>query len=259
MPPLRERAIHGSRASAKRRARRGQASARPLSSAGMGAAARRASARRACAGAALAAKPRRDRRSSSSTVSIEAPATLDVAERKRRGEQDARRGGAAHDFADGEERFARERIMRLERRRPAVRHQELAAPIARHRDALGIGERKARSLASGAASEGGRLVVRSREPAPLRARRRRVAGSVPLPAAAIPRARRRASSARSERSRRKAASRPRDRPRRRRARARSSAPRSRSPRAPRPRAPRRPPCARAVAPARDARSRGLHR
>ena len=57
---------------------------------------------------------------------------FDVVKRKRRGEQDARRSCAAGDLADGEERLAGERIMRLQRRRPPVGHQEFAA-LARRR------------------------------------------------------------------------------------------------------------------------------
>ena len=64
---------------------------------------------------------------------------FDVVERKRRGEENARRGRAAGDLADGEKWLAGERVVRLQRRRPPVGHQELAAPAARHRDAVGIG------------------------------------------------------------------------------------------------------------------------
>ena len=66
--------------------------------------------------------------------------SLDLGERQRRGEQDARRGRPARDLADREKRLARQRVVRLERRRPPVRHQELAAPAARHGDAVGIGD-----------------------------------------------------------------------------------------------------------------------
>ena len=62
---------------------------------------------------------------------------LDLLERQRRGGEDARRGRAADDFADREERFARQRVVRLERRRAAVGHQELAALAARRGDAVG--------------------------------------------------------------------------------------------------------------------------
>ena len=62
--------------------------------------------------------------------------SFDLAKRKRRGEEDARRSRAAGDLADGEERLAGERVMRLDRRRPPVRHQEFAAlAIARRRRA----------------------------------------------------------------------------------------------------------------------------
>ena len=86
---------------------------------------------------------------SSSAVSIEPPAIrLDVVERERRGREDTRRGGAAGDFADGEIRLARQRIMRFQRRRPAVGHEEFAAPAARHGDAVREGRGEKRSGAT---------------------------------------------------------------------------------------------------------------
>ena len=64
---------------------------------------------------------------------------FDLGEAHRGGDEDARRGGAADHLADREIGFAGERIMRLERRRPPVRHQELAALPPGDGDAVGIG------------------------------------------------------------------------------------------------------------------------
>ena len=73
-------------------------------------------------------------------VSIDAAGdSFDLAKRKRRGEEDARRSRTAGDLADGEERLPGERIMRLDRRRPPVRHQEFAALAAGDGDAVRIG------------------------------------------------------------------------------------------------------------------------
>ena len=73
---------------------------------------------------------------------------FDLGEAHRGGEQDARRGGAADDLADREIGFAGERIVRLERRRPPVRHQELAAFPPRDGDAVGIGGGEQRAAPS---------------------------------------------------------------------------------------------------------------
>ena len=56
---------------------------------------------------------------------------------QRRGEQDAPAGRTARHLADREIRRARQRIMRRDRRRAAVRHQELARLAARLGDAIG--------------------------------------------------------------------------------------------------------------------------
>ena len=112
--------------------------------------------------------------------------------------------------------------MRLERRRPAVGHEELAAPTARDRYAVGIGggEKGARAPLSpsgrGVGGEGGRHwtvrrftriphpALRAPSPGGRRARSPLPPGAKASARAASPRARRLASSARCERSRRKA-------------------------------------------------------
>ena len=79
-------------------------------------------------------------KASSSAVSIEPRGDgLDILEGQRRGEQNARRRRAARDLPDRQKRFARKSVVRLERSRPPVRHQELAAPSAGDRDPVGIG------------------------------------------------------------------------------------------------------------------------
>ena len=146
---------------------------------------------------------------------------FDVVERERRSRENTRRGGAAGDFADGEIRLARQRIMRFQRRRPAVGHEEFAAPAARSpRCDRGRPRRAGRRLSAAAPSSGRSATFsggRDRsalprppgeEDAPFSLGEKVAEGRMRASArCASPRARRLASSARGERSRRKASSR----------------------------------------------------
>ena len=133
-----------------------------------------------------------------------------------RGQEDARRGGAAGDFADGEEWLAGQRIMRFQRRRPAVGHEEFAA-LAAARSRCGR-DRRRRAARRLSARPPAPLPDRAfgRTPVSLTGYRERAAPfslwekaaegrmRARLARAASPRAKRLASSARCERSRRKA-------------------------------------------------------
>ena len=62
---------------------------------------------------------------------------LDIGRRQRRGEENARRGGAARHFADRKIRLAGERARGVERGGPPVGHEKFAALASRDGDALG--------------------------------------------------------------------------------------------------------------------------
>ena len=64
---------------------------------------------------------------------------LDIREGQRRSKEDARRSRSSGNLADREIWFARKGVVRLDRSRAPVRHQKLAAPAARDRNAVGIG------------------------------------------------------------------------------------------------------------------------
>ena len=90
---------------------------------------------------------------SSSAVAIEAAATASISSRvSGAASENARRRRAADDFADREERLARERVMRFHRRRAPVGHQELAGLAARYRRC--DRERRRRAGAPGASPSG---------------------------------------------------------------------------------------------------------
>jgi hypothetical protein len=67
---------------------------------------------------------------------------FDVVERERRSREDTGGCGSAGDFSYGEIRLSRQRVMRFQRRRPAVGHEEFTAPTARCRDAIREGRRE---------------------------------------------------------------------------------------------------------------------
>ena len=131
--------VHGRRATPSDRTPRASASA-AVSSCGMGS---------VCSARVSALKRRRRRARNDAEAAVEAEFVpcldrgagdpLDVVERERGGQENSRRGSAAGDFPNGEKRLAGERIMRLERRRPAIGHEKFAAPATRDRDAVGIG------------------------------------------------------------------------------------------------------------------------